>query len=290
MSVTSAEPIIKIKDLHFHYNSESEHPIHAIKGIDLEIRPGDYLVIVGHNGSGKSTLAKNLNVLLKPTEGDVWVEGLNTRDAANTLAIRSSVGMVFQIPDNQIVATIVEQDVAFGPENLGLDRHEIIKRVDWALQLVDMPSYRMRSPTQLSGGQKQRVAIAASLAMLPEIMILDEPTSGLDPIGRFEVFSVIERLCRERQMTIVMVSQNAEHVAEFSDRLAVMWHGRIARHDVPRRVFEDAEFLEEVGIAAPQVTELALALNGAYGSTYDFMRIEEAERALAHDLGKGAAL
>ena len=171
MSVTSAEPIIKIQGLHFHYNPESEHPIHSRKGIDLDIHPSDYLVIVGHNGSGKSTLAKNINVLLRPTEGDVWVKGMNTRELTNTLAIRSAVGMVFQIPDNQIVATIVEQDVAFGPENLGVPRDELQERVEWALGVVDMLDHRYRPPHRLSAGQKQRVAIAGVMAMKPEILV-----------------------------------------------------------------------------------------------------------------------
>ncbi|HHN94064.1 MAG TPA: ATP-binding cassette domain-containing protein, partial [Anaerolineae bacterium] len=188
---TPREPIIKIRNLHFHYNSESENPIHALRGIDLDIYPGDYLVIVGHNGSGKSTLAKNLNVLLRPTEGDIWVKGMNTHDPANTLPIRSTVGMVFQIPDNQIVATIVEEDVAFGPENLGVPDDELRERVDWALGVVDMLDYRLRPPHRLSAGQKQRVAIAGVMAMKPEVLILDESTAMLDPEGRNDVLRAV---------------------------------------------------------------------------------------------------
>jgi len=289
--------VITIEQLSYAYPPflPEDEPRKVLRGIDLVVERGEFLSIMGPTGVGKSTLCMAINGLVPQSTGGVIsgrveVLGQDTR-ATPVAEMAAQVGIVYQDPESQLFCTTVEDEIAFGPENLGLARHEIIERVDWALQLVDMSSYRMRSPTQLSGGQKQRVAIAASLAMLPEIMILDEPTAGLDPVGRFEVFSVIERLCRERQMTIVMVSQDAEHVAEFSDRLAVMWHGRIARHDVPRRVFEDAEFLEEVGIAAPQVTELALALNEAYGAnTYDFMLIDEAERALAHDLGKGAAL
>ncbi len=270
-------------------------PSRVLRGIDLVVERGEFLSIMGPTGAGKSTLCMAINGLVPQSTGGVIsgrveVLGYNAR-ATPVAEMAARVGIVYQDPESQLFCTTVEDEIAFGPENLGLDRDEIIERIDWALALVDMSSYRMRSPTQLSGGQKHRVAIAASLAMLPEILILDEPTAGLDPLGRVEVFSVIEQLCRERQMTIVMVSQDAEHVAEFSDRLAVMWQGRIARHDVPRRVFEETAFLEEVGIAAPQVTELALALNEAYGAnTYDFMLIEEAERALAHTLGKGASL
>jgi len=168
LSEATVEPIVKIRDLHFHYNRESENPIRAIRGVDLDVYPGDYLVIVGHNGSGKSTLAKNINALLRPTEGDVWVKGLNTRELANTLDVRSTVGMVFQIPDNQIVATIVEEDVAFGAENLGVPHEELKVRVDWALDVVDMTQHRHRPPHRLSAGQKQRVAIAGVMAMKPD--------------------------------------------------------------------------------------------------------------------------
>ncbi|HEY72477.1 MAG: energy-coupling factor transporter ATPase [Chloroflexi bacterium] len=259
MSVTPVEPIIKIENLHFHYNPESEHPIHAIKGIDLKIRPGDYLVIVGHNGSGKSTLAKNLNVLLKPTEGDVWVKGMNTQDAANTLAIRSSVGMVFQIPDNQIVATIVEQDVAFGPENLGVPRDELRERVEWALGVVDMLEYRQRPPHLLSAGQKQRVAIAGVMAMKPEVLILDESTAMLDPEGRQDVLAAVRQL-NEEGVTVIAITHFMHEAAE-GNRVIVMEAGKIVMEGTPREVFSHVEELRALQLDVPQTTDLSYRLN-----------------------------
>jgi len=259
LSVTPVEPIIKIENLHFHYNPESEHPIHAIKGIDLKIRPGDYLVIVGHNGSGKSTLAKNLNVLLKPTEGDVWVKGMNTQDAANTLAIRSSVGMVFQIPDNQIVATIVEQDVAFGPENLGVPRDELRERVEWALGVVDMLEYRQRPPHLLSAGQKQRVAIAGVMAMKPEVLILDESTAMLDPEGRQDVLAAVRQL-NEEGVTVIAITHFMHEAAE-GNRVIVMEAGKIVMEGTPREVFSHVEELRALQLDVPQTTDLSYRLN-----------------------------
>ena len=259
MSVRSPEPIIRIKELHFYYNPQSEHPIHAIKGIDLEIYPGDYLVIVGHNGSGKSTLAKNLNVLLKPTEGNVWVKGMNTRDAANTLAIRSSVGMVFQIPDNQIVATIVEQDVAFGPENLGVPRDELQERVEWALGVVDMLDYRQRPPHRLSAGQKQRVAIAGVMAMKPEVLILDESTAMLDPEGRRDVLAAVRQL-NQKGVTVIAITHFMHEAAE-GNRVIVMEAGQIVMEGTPRQVFSYVEELRTMQLDVPQTTELSYRLN-----------------------------
>lgn len=259
MSVASVEPIIRIEGLHFHYNPQSEHPIHAIKGIDLEICPGDYLVIVGHNGSGKSTLAKNINVLLKPTEGNVWVKGLNTRDPANTLAIRSAVGMVFQIPDNQIVATIVEQDVAFGPENLGVPSDELHERVEWALGVVDMLEHRQRPPHRLSAGQKQRVAIAGVMAMKPEVLVLDEATSMLDPEGRQDVLAAVRKL-NEEGVTVIAITHFMHEAAE-GNRVVVMEAGKIVTEGTPRKVFSQVNELRALQLDVPQTTELAHRLN-----------------------------
>lgn len=259
MSVTSAEPIIKIQGLHFHYNSQSEHPIPAIKGIDLDVDPGDYLVIVGHNGSGKSTLAKNINALLRPTEGNVWVKGMNTRELTNTLAIRSAVGMVFQIPDNQIVATIVEEDVAFGPENLGVPRGELQERVEWALGVVDMLNYRHRPPHRLSAGQKQRVAIAGVMAMKPEILVLDEATSMLDPEGRRGVLAAVHKL-NEEGVTVIAITHFMHEAAE-GNRVIVMEAGKIVMEGTPRQVFAHVEELRALQLDVPQTTELAYRLH-----------------------------
>ncbi len=259
MSVASVEPIIRIEGLHFHYNPQSEHPIHAIKGIDLEIYPGEYLVVVGHNGSGKSTLAKNINVLLKPTEGDVWVEDMNTRDPANTLAIRSEVGMVFQIPDNQIVATIVEEDVAFGPENLGVPDDELQERVEWALGVVDMLDHRRRPPHRLSAGQKQRVAIAGVMAMKPKVLILDESTAMLDPEGRRDVLAAVRQLNAEG-VTVIAITHFMHEAAE-GNRVIVMEAGKIVMEGTPREVFSHVEELRALQLDVPQTTELAYRLN-----------------------------
>jgi len=259
LSVASVEPIIRIEGLHFHYNPQSEHPIHAIKGIDLEIYPGEYLVVVGHNGSGKSTLAKNINVLLKPTEGDVWVEDMNTRDPANTLAIRSEVGMVFQIPDNQIVATIVEEDVAFGPENLGVPDDELQERVEWALGVVDMLDHRRRPPHRLSAGQKQRVAIAGVMAMKPKVLILDESTAMLDPEGRRDVLAAVRQLNAEG-VTVIAITHFMHEAAE-GNRVIVMEAGKIVMEGTPREVFSHVEELRALQLDVPQTTELAYRLN-----------------------------
>ena len=259
MSVASVEQIVKIQGLHFHYNPQSEYPIHALKGIDLDISPGDYLVIVGHNGSGKSTLAKNINVLLRPTEGNVWVKGLNTREHANTLAIRSAVGMVFQIPDNQIVATVVEEDVAFGPENLGVPEDELRERVEWALGVVDMLDYRQRAPHRLSAGQKQRVAIAGVMAMKPEVLILDESTAMLDPEGRRDVLAAVRKL-NDDGVTVIAITHFMHEAAE-GDRVIVMEEGKIVMAGTPHDVFTHVEELRALQLDVPQTTELAYRVN-----------------------------
>lgn len=252
----SEEPIIRVENVTFAYNAESERPIVALRDINLEIYRGDYLVIVGHNGSGKSTLAKHFNALLTPTQGDVWVEGMNTKDPRHMLDIRKTVGMVFQIPDNQIVATIVEQDVAFGPENVGIPPDEIARRVEWALEVTDLKAYRHRAPHLLSAGQKQRVAIAGIIAMKPDVIVLDESTAMLDPVGRESVLAAVRRLNREEGITVVAIT-HFMHEATEGNRVIVMEAGRIIMEGTPREVFSHVEELRELMLDVPQPTELS---------------------------------
>jgi energy-coupling factor transporter ATPase len=259
LSSAVSEPIISTRGLSFFYNPQSQHPIPALKGIDLDVHAGEYLVVIGHNGSGKSTLAKQLNALLRPTGGEVWVKGLDTRDRTNTLAVRRSVGMVFQVPDNQIVATIVEEDVAFGPENLGLPDDELHERVDWALDLLGLAEYRQRQPHRLSAGQKQRVAIAGVMAMKPEVLVLDEATALLDPEGRRDVLAAVRTLHGEG-LTVVAITHFMDEAAE-GDRVIVLEEGRIALGGAPRQVFARVAELRALQLDVPQVTELAYSLN-----------------------------
>ena len=220
---------------------------------------GEYIVIVGHNGSGKSTLARHFNALLRPTRGDVWVDGMNTRYQQCTPRIRAAVGMVFQIPDNQIVATVVEEDVAFGPANLGVPEQELRARVDWALKVVDMDAYRKRAPHLLSAGQKQRVAIAGAMALKPQVLVLDESTSMLDPAGREEVLKAVRYLNHEG--TTIVAITHFMHEAVEAERVIVMETGRIVSQGTPRRVFSQVETLREMHLDVPQVTELAYELH-----------------------------
>lgn len=252
-------PIIRVENLHHTYTPERAAPVQALRGVSLTVHAGEYLVILGHNGSGKSTLAKHFNALLLPTQGNVWVKGWNTRERAYTLNIRATVGMVFQHPDNQFVATIVEEDVAFGPENLGVPRDELLRRVDWSLDRVEMSQYRHRAPHLLSGGQKQRVCIAGVLAMRPEVLVLDEATAMLDPLGRREVLDVVRRLNRGEGVTVVAITHHMEEAVE-ADRVIVMEEGRIALEGTPREVFRQVERLRELQMDVPQVTQLALRL------------------------------
>lgn len=282
--------VITVEQLHYAYppTLPGGEPHWVLRGVDLAVERGEFVSIMGPTGVGKSTLCMALNGLVPQSTGGVIrgrvvVLGRETRRTP-VAELAAHVGIVTQDPESQLFCTTAEDEVAFGPENLGLDPREIAERVEWALTVVNMADYRLRSPTQLSGGQKQRVAIAASLAMLPEVLILDEPTASLDPVGQFEVFGVIERLCRERSMTIVMVSHDAERVAEFSDRLAVMWEGRIVCVDSPGRIFEDTDLLQQVGLATPQVSEVAVALNHRYGTAHHFILLDKAERALRQAL------
>ena len=219
--------IIQTENLHHRYPDEEED---SLKGVDLSIEKGSFVASLGHNGSGKSTLAKHFNGILTPTEGKVWINGMDTSDDEKLLAIRQTVGMVFQNPDNQIVANVVEDDVAFAPENLGVPSEEIRQRVDSALKQVGMYEYRMHAPHLLSGGQKQRVAIAGVIAMEPEVIVLDEPTAMLDPKGRKEVVSTVSRLCREKGITVVLITHHMNECVD-ADRLVVMSGGRI--YDFP---------------------------------------------------------
>ena len=285
--------VVEVEQLHYAYPPllPGARPSEILRGVDLLVERGEFLSIMGPTGAGKTTLCLSMNGIVPQSTGGVIrgrvnVLGYDTRSTP-VAELAAHVGIVYQDPESQLFCTTLEDEVAFGPENLGLDPQEIAERVTWALDVVGMSSYRMRSSMQLSGGQKQRVAIAASLAMLPEVLILDEPTAGLDPLGQLEVFSVIERLCRERRMTIIMVSQDAERIAQFSDRVAILWQGIIAAHDVPLRVFEDTKLLQQAGLAPPQVSELANVLNSSLGTRYHFILLDEAERELQSELAKG---
>ena len=249
------EPIIKTEHLEFHYtDAEGVTPI-VLDGVDLEIRQGSFVAVLGHNGSGKSTLAKHLNAVLLPTGGKVYVLGMDTADERYLLDIRRTVGMVFQNPDNQIVANVVEEDVAFAPENLGVPSDEIRRRVDDALKAVGMYEYREHAPHLLSGGKKQRVAIAGVIAMEPRCIVLDEPTAMLDPIGRADVLRTIRTLNREKGITVVLITHHMDEAAQ-ADRLVVMSKGKVIADGAPKEVFQDVEGLKAVGLTVPQTTEL----------------------------------
>ena len=249
------EPIIKTEHLEFRYtDAEGVTPI-VLDGVDLEIRQGSFVAVLGHNGSGKSTLAKHLNAILLPSGGKVYVLGMDTVDERDLLDIRRTVGMVFQNPDNQIVANVVEEDVAFAPENLGVPSDEIRRRVDDALKAVGMYEYREHAPHLLSGGQKQRVAIAGVIAMQPRCIVLDEPTAMLDPIGRADVLRTIRTLNREKGITVVLITHHMDEAAQ-ADRLVVMAKGKVVADGAPKQVFQDVEGLKAVGLTVPQTTQL----------------------------------
>ncbi len=249
--------IIEIKNLHYTYPGDETE---SLCGVSLEIGKGSFVAVLGHNGSGKSTLAKHLNAILLPTEGKVLINGIDTADEDRLLDIRRTVGMVFQNPDNQIVANVVEDDVAFAPENLGVAPAEIRERVDKALRQVDMYEFKMHAPHLLSGGQKQRVAIAGVIAMEPEVIVLDEPTAMLDPKGRREVIETVTKLCREKGITVVLITH---HMSECTgaDRVIVMSNGHIAADGSPESVFSQVELMRDEGLAVPATTELMYELN-----------------------------
>ena len=252
--------MIKVDNVTYEYKSLIDDNIHqAVKEISLEVKKGEFLVILGHNGSGKSTLAKLMNGLIMPTKGNVYVAGMDTQDEKNIWNIREKAGMVFQNPDNQIVATIVEEDVAFGPENLGIDPKEIRARVDKALEVVEMTEYKKHAPHLLSGGQKQRVGIAGILAMNPDCIILDEPTAMLDPIGRIEVMNTIKKLNKNENKTIILITHYMDEAVE-ADRILVMEQGQIVMEGCPRNLFKQVDKVTELGLDVPQVTELVSEL------------------------------
>ena len=234
----------------------------AIDGVDVDIKKGDFVAVLGHNGSGKSTLAKHVNGLLLPTEGTVWVGDMDARDEEHIWDVRKTAGMVFQNPDNQIIGNIVEEDVGFGPENIGVPTEEIWKRVEESLKAVGMTAYRLQSPNKLSGGQKQRVAIAGVMAMKPECIILDEPTAMLDPNGRREVIRTIHELNRAEGITVLLITHYMEEAIE-ADRIIVMDDGRIVMDGQPREIFSRVKELKSHGLDVPQVTELAWELKEA---------------------------
>ena len=252
-------PMLKAQDLRFDYTYENEAPQIVLRGVNLEIEQGSFVALLGHNGCGKSTLAKHCNALLLPTGGRMLVEGMDTAREDNTYPIRRKVGMVLQNPDNQLVSTIVEEDVAFGPENLGLPPAEIRQRVDEALAAVDMTAYRDHSPHKLSGGQKQRIAIAGVLAMHPDCLVLDEPTAMLDPQGRQEVLDTVCRLNREQGMTVVLITHYMEEAA-LAHRVVVMDEGLAVLDGTPREVFAQGDRLQALGLDVPQPTALCAAL------------------------------
>lgn len=259
--------LISAKNLIFEYvrrdkNGEVDGFLKALDDIDLDISQGDFIAILGANGSGKSTLAKHLNSLLHPTEGTMFVDGFDTGDEDKIWDIRKTVGMVFQNPENQMIGTIVEEDVAFGPENMGIQPREIRERVKESLQTVEMYDHRKKSPSKLSGGQKQRVAIAGVLAMHPKCIVLDEPTAMLDPIGRTEVIRAIRALNDVERITMILITHNMEE-AVYADKIFVMNNGRIVMNGTPREIFSRVEELEEYRLTIPVVTRLAYELRNA---------------------------
>ena len=249
--------IIETRDLSFRYDEQSGL---ALDGVNLSIEEGSFTAVLGHNGSGKSTFAKHLNAILLPTGGTVWVGGIDTKEESRLFDIRKTAGMVFQNPDNQIVANVVEEDVAFGPENLGIASPEIRHRVDNALKQVGMYEYREHAPHLLSGGQKQRIAIAGIIAMEPRCIVLDEPTAMLDPRGRQEVIDTIGRLNREKGITVVLITHHMDEAAK-ADRVVVLNSGKVAADGTPREVFSQVELLHGIGLASPETVELCWELN-----------------------------
>ena len=250
--------IISFKQVHYTYPGDE---LESLCGVDLEIEQGEFVAVLGHNGSGKSTLAKHMNAILVPDEGKVVVDGIDSSEEDDVYQIRRRVGMVFPTPDNQIVANVVEDDVAFAPENLGVPSAEIRERVDAALKQVGMYEYRTHAPHLLSGGQKQRVAIAGVIAMQPKIIVLDEPTAMLDPQGREEVLSTVTKLCREKGMTVVLITHHMDECVG-ADKLVIMSNGYIKAVGTPADIFSDVEMMAREGLAVPETTKLLYELNG----------------------------
>ena len=259
--------IIQALGLGFEYqkyreDSETPETVRALNGVDLDVEPGEFIAILGHNGSGKSTLAKHINALLVPTKGTMWVDGIDTKSEDDLWRVRQKAGMVFQNPDNQIIGTIVEEDVGFGPENLGLPTEKIWERVNDALVKVGMEKHRDKSPNRLSGGQKQRVAIAGVVAMHPDCIVLDEPTAMLDPNGRQEVLKVVRELNEKEHVTVILITHYMEEAID-ADRVFVMDRGEVVMTGTPREIFSQVEKLKSYRLDVPQVTELAYELRCA---------------------------
>ena len=277
--------IIKTEDLTFSYPpDEGKEPVQALKGVDLSIARGSFTVILGHNGSGKSTLAKHMNAVLLPVGGKVWVDGIDTAAEDLLLEVRRRVGMVFQNPDNQIVANVVEEDVAFGPENLGVPTEDIQRRVAAALKAVGMEDFTLHAPHHLSGGQKQRIAIAGIIAMEPACIVLDESTAMLDPLGRREVLDTVRKLNREKGITIVLITHHMDEAA-MADRVVVMDGGRVAMDGAPKEVLVRVEELRAIGLAAPHTVELLHGLRqDGFDVPLDALGIQECAGAIAESL------
>ena len=276
------EPILSARDVSFAYDNyeEKKLPPVVLEDISLDVQPGEFVAVLGHNGSGKSTLAKHFNAILLPTSGTVYVGGIDTKEEDRLYDIRQTAGMVFQNPDNQLVATIVEEDVAFALENLGVPPEEIRRRVDESLKAVGMYEYREHSPHQLSGGQKQRVAIAGVIAMRPKCIVLDEPTAMLDPQGRREVLQTIRQLGDQFGITVVLITHYMDEAAR-CDRVVVVDNGKIILDGIPRKVFSHVEQLKSVGLDVPQVTELAWLLRqDGYDLPDDIIFEEECVQAI----------
>ena len=281
------QAILETKDLHFRYDEEEGPSPVVLDGVNLQIQAGTFVAVLGHNGSGKSTLAKHMNAILLPTGGKVYVDGMDTADEEKLMDIRRTVGMVFQNPDNQIVANVVEEDVAFAPENLGVPPEEIRRRVDDALKAVGMYEYREHAPHLLSGGQKQRVAIAGVIAMQPRCIVLDEPTAMLDPIGRSEVLKTIKELNRTSGVTVVLITHHMDEAAQ-ADRLVVMSKGKVMADGAPRQVFQRVEELKAVGLTVPETTELLWELRKAgVDVSLDALSDEECAQELYQLLNQG---
>lgn len=256
-----AEEMVRTRDLVFEYEKRDEEgnvigSSRAIDEVDLDIKEGQFIAILGHNGSGKSTLAKHINAILVPTGGTIWVDGKDTKDPEELWNVRQSAGMVFQNPDNQIIGTVVEEDVGFGPENLGVPTDEIWKRVEDSLKAVGMIEYRHHSPNKLSGGQKQRVAIAGVIAMEPKCVVLDEPTAMLDPIGRKEVLNTVRALRHRKNVTVILITHYMEEVI-YADKIFVMDHGKVVMNGTPKEIFSQVDMLKHYRLDVPQVTMLA---------------------------------
>ena len=279
--VKKTDNIITLEHVTFQYNKEEGSPVQVLKDISLDIQAGSFVAVLGHNGCGKSTLAKHMNAILLPSGGTVYVNGIDTRSDEEWMEVRRTVGMVFQNPDNQIVSNVVEEDVAFAPENLGVPTEEIRRRVDKALEIVGMSAYSTHAPHLLSGGQKQRVAIAGIIAMEPKCIVLDEPTAMLDPIGRQEVLETILKLNREQGTTVVLITHHMDEAA-LADRLVVMNDGNVIADGPPKTVFQQVDELKAVGLTVPDTIALLYRLRQAgVDVPLDALSVEECAAAIA---------